>query len=70
VVLPDKVFAELESKSSTAVSLGRIEHSNLPGCLQNSTLSFKKQLSANLNLHDQPEQNVGIATILSLCIPD
>jgi len=38
----DKVFVKI--KSSAALSLGRIEHSNLSGCLQNPTLSFKKQL--------------------------
>jgi hypothetical protein len=40
--LEDRVFADI--KSSAALSLGRIEHSNLSGCLQNRTLSFKKQL--------------------------
>jgi hypothetical protein len=38
VIHQDGVFAKI--KSSAALSLGRIEHSNLSGCLQNQTLSF------------------------------
>ena len=38
----DKAFDEI--KSSAALSLGRMEHSNLSGCLENPTLNLKKQL--------------------------
>jgi hypothetical protein len=40
----DKAFDEI--KFSANLSLGRIEHSNLSGCLENSTLSFKKYFQA------------------------
>src|SRR5580698_4549501 len=42
--IQDKAFDEI--KSSATLSLGRIEHSNLAGCLENTTLSFKKQSCA------------------------
>ena len=52
-MLQDRAFDEI--KSSATLSLGRIEHSNVSGCLESSILSFKKQfMGEKMDLHGRP----------------
>src|SRR6266478_1719501 len=63
----DRVFAEINS--SAALSLGRIEHSNLSGCLQNRTLSFRKQFKVTMPTYTKSLRRTYAAALTGISLP-
>jgi hypothetical protein len=56
VIPQDKASAEI--KSSATLSLGRVEHSNLSGCLENTGSQLQEAVEVeNPDLHDEPVFN-------------
>jgi hypothetical protein len=63
----DKAFAEI--KSSATLSLGRIEHSNFSGFLENLTLSFKEQLWAIVRAYTRSPSLTVTAALTGISLP-
>ena len=65
--LQDKAFDEI--KSFATLSLGRMEHSNLSGCLESPVLSFKKQLWVRTWAYTMISRVGSIATLTETSFP-